>query len=141
MNINLPDYQNNPTEVDMSIPDCERALLLINKVEPKDNSERGMSNCVDFHLIVKEHDNPDAIGREFKTTLWVPNENDTKLRIQAAVARWKQLCMATGVAPDENGNIDPHAFHGEKFYGQIKGKKNPKDGKIYANLETIHFEE
>jgi hypothetical protein len=139
MNINLPSYEENPTEVDMSIADCKKALLQITKVEPKDNSERGISNCVDFHLKIVEHDDDSAVGREFKTTLWEPDLNQTQLKIQAAVARWKQLCLATGVGPDGDGNIDPHAFHGEKFYGEIKGKKG-KDGKVYANLEAIFFD-
>jgi hypothetical protein len=139
--IQLPDYDNNPTHVDMSIPACKRATLQILSVEPQDNSEKGISDCVNFGLKVLSHDDEQYNGREFRATFWYPNPSkDTALQVQATVARWKQLCKATGIEPDSSGELDPHSFQGEKFDGEIISRKSKTDSsKHYADLGEVYF--
>ena len=123
----------------MSITSTNRASFRITKVETNEANGNISGNAI-FHLKITEHvDDEDMVGREFQTTFWEPDpENSTQLQLQASVARWKQLILATGVTVEDN-EIDPHEFHMEEFEGQIYQRKNKKTGKSYADLGTIHF--
>lgn len=138
--VKLPNYDENPTDVDLSIHVCQDAGFTISKVEEKEGNDNH-KGYVNFTLKITDHDNEDMVGREFRTTFWNPNpEKSTKLQLQNNVARWKQLCLATGELP-EDGEIDPNDFHGCDFRGEIKLGKPNDEGVRYAELGAIHYAE
>jgi hypothetical protein len=142
MKIQVPNYASNPTEVDQSFIPCDDCEFLIDAVTPVE-ANGDVSAYVKFTLEVLDHDDENMLGRKFDTTFWEPDPSKgTKLQLEAGIARWKQLCLATEVSP-EGDELDPHDFQGTKFRGQLYTKAAKKDptGPKYPQLGDIHFSE
>lgn len=137
--INMSNFDEIPDYVDLTIPSCKRATVRIVGVE--DKPDIGNSGMCKFQIRVIDHPEADFNGREFPESFWYPDEEATQLQLLFAQSRWKQLCLATGVRPDSDGNLDVGEFNMTEFDAELTLRKNKQDGKSYTTLGDIYFSE